>query len=274
MISVNDRRSVTNILLSITREAAGIVHESFRTGVVAELKGAIDLVTRIDRASEDFIRGRLARELPDYDVVAEESGGKASGKRPCVYADPLDGTTNFAHGHAYHCVTLAVIDGADIVCGVVVSLALGVEYVAVMGEGATRNGQPCRVSGVQQLGRGLLATGFPYDNRTNPDNNLREFAELTLRTQGVRRCGSAALDLCMVADGTYDGYWESRLKPWDLAAGALAVTESGGRVTSPTGGLPDVHTGSVVASNGVIHGEILEALSAARERPAMIPRGG
>lgn len=227
MLSLTERRSAAQALLVIAREAADLVLAGYRTGVAVEHKGTIDLVTRIDRASEDLLRARLAVALPGVDVIAEEHGGTATGDRPVVYADPLDGTTNYAHGLAYYCVTMALMEGGSLLAGVAVAPSLGVEYLAVLGAGATRNGVPCKVSRNSALTDSLLATGFPYDNRTDPENNLREFAELTLRTQGVRRCGSAALDLCMVADGTFDGYWERKLMPWDLAAGVLTVTEAG-----------------------------------------------
>ncbi len=273
MLSLGERESAAHELLAIAHDAAKLVLAGWRKGVEVEHKGVIDLVTRFDRASEEVIRERLARALPGCDVVAEEAGGLARGDRPVVYADPLDGTTNYAHGHPFFCVTLALMDGPDVLAGVVVAPALGVEYLAVLGAGARRNSERCRVSSSAALSQSLLATGFPYDNRTDPENNLREFAALTLQSRGVRRCGSAALDLCLTADGTYDAYWERKLKPWDLAAGVLAVSEARGTVTDLDGGPVDVLAGAVVASNGRLHPALLAALAQARLRPPFLPEG-
>lgn len=267
MLSLQEGLSARQELLGIARGAAAIVLEGYRKPMVPEFKGPVDLVTRYDLASEAYIRTEMARRLPWCDLVAEESGGAITAGRPVVYADPLDGTTNFSHGHPFFAVSLALASDGAFLAGVVIAPALGWEYLAARGAGVTRNGALCHVSEVTALDRALLATGFPYDRRTSPDDNLGTFVDLEKHhAQGIRRCGSAALDLCMVADGTYDGYWEHKLQPWDLAAGAVLVVEAGGRVTSFAGGSADVLAGELVASNGGIHGELLRAIAAAEGR--------
>ena len=271
MLSLHERVDILRELEIIGQGAAAILMKGFRKPLASlEFKGAIDLVTEYDRASEAFIRAEVGRRLPTFDLVAEEEGGTVSGTRPVIYADPLDGTTNFSHGHPFFAVSIALTSGDTLEAGVVIAPALGWTYAAARGHGATRNGEPSRVSTIGVLDRSLLATGFPYDRRTSPQNNLRAFVELKKRfAQGVRRCGAAAIDLCLVADGTYEGYWEHKLKPWDLAAGALMVMESGGRVTSFEGGAPRVLNGELVASNGLVHDELLRALAEAESLPPL-----
>jgi myo-inositol-1(or 4)-monophosphatase len=259
-----DDAALLDIALDAAREAARITHAGWRTHPDVEFKGRIDLVTRYDRESERVLKERLAAATP-YHVVGEETGvaqTRAAGG-PTWYVDPLDGTTNFVHGHPFYCVSVGlVVDGAPKL-GAVVAPALGCEWAGIVGAGATRNGAPCHVSGTDTLGHSLLATGFPYDRATSPDNNFREFIALKKIARGVRRCGSAAIDLCFVADGTYDGYWEKRLSPWDLAAGAALVVAAGGRISDLAGGPADLATGNLIASNGKIHDAIVDALKSA-----------
>lgn len=251
-------------ILRIAERASEILLSGFRRpdAPPAELKGEIDLVTEFDRRSEDLIRTELARSFPGFDVVAEEGGGTPSGTRPVVWVDPLDGTTNYAHGHPFFSVSIGIADGRDLSAGVVHAPALGWTFTAAAGAGTTKNGAPCRVSRVGDLGRALLATGFPYDRRTSDDANFTEFVALKRRAQGVRRCGCASIDLCLVAEGTYDGYWEKKLQPWDLAAGAICVAEAGGRLSDWDAGPADVRRGALVATNGLVHDALVSALSA------------
>jgi myo-inositol-1(or 4)-monophosphatase len=267
----HEREAIAHTLLDIAREAAALLLGGWRRDATVEHKGSIDLVTEHDRASEALLRARFRERLPGFDVVAEEHGGEATGERPVLYADPLDGTTNFAHGHTHFCVSLALVEGGLPLAAAVVAPALSLEYWAAFGMGAWRNGERCRVSSTQRLIDALLATGFSYDTHTRADNNLREFAALTRRTQGVRRCGSAALDLCAVAEGTYDGYWESRLKPWDIAAGSLMVREAGGVLSDLDGEPFDPRQGDVLASNGVLHETLLTTLRELRGAPFVVP---
>lgn len=266
----HDLDEVSHALLDIAREAAEVLRDGWRTGADVEHKGSIDLVTRFDRASESLLRARFRERLARFDVVAEEAGGAPSGERPVIWADPLDGTTNFAHGHPFYCVSIGLLDGATPLASAVVAPALSLDYRASRNGGAWRNGARCRVSRTSTLTDSLLATGFPYDAHTDEENNLREFSALTRRTRGVRRCGSAALDLCLTAEGTYDAYWERKLKPWDVAAGVLLVLEAGGAITDLDGAGVDPRAGQLVASNGVIHTALLEAIRASRGVPPVM----
>jgi myo-inositol-1(or 4)-monophosphatase len=250
-------------LLAVARAAAAVLMEGYRNPGAVELKGPIDLVTRWDRASEDCLRAALAVAFPGVALVAEESAAGDAPAGLALWADPLDGTTNFVHGHPFFAVSIGLADGAELLAGAVVAPALGLSWHAARGHGARRDGIPCRVSETDALGRALLATGFPYDNATNPLDNFAEFAALTRRSRGVRRCGAAALDLCLTADGTFDGYWERFLKPWDLAAGALMVAEAGGRVSDLEGAPADFRDGWLVATNGRVHDALVAALRAA-----------
>ncbi len=248
----------------VAAEAGRLLLEGFRTGAHVKKKGsAIDLVTEWDLRSERLVRDRLAAAFPDHRIVAEEGEAQGTGSR-VWYVDPLDGTTNFAHGHPIFCVSIALWDGPTPVVGVVLAPALGVTWWASRGGGAFRNGVRCQVSSCPALGEALCATGFPYDRWTNPDDNLRELAAFVKQVQGVRRCGSAAIDLCLVADGTYDVYWEQRLSPWDLCAGATMVLEAGGTLSDYDGGPADPRTGRLLATNGGLHDAALSVLRTAR----------
>lgn len=225
-------------------------------------KGIIDLVTEVDRRSEEFLLGEIQRNYPDHRVIAEESGG-LEGEDCCLwYVDPLDGTVNYAHGVPIFTVSLAYQEGGEILLGVVYDPMHDECYSASKGTGAWLNGVPIHVSTTSELDQSLLVTGFPYDIRTNPANNLDHFARFSLTSQGVRRLGSAALDLCYVAAGRFDGFWEIRLNSWDVAAGALIVQEAGGIVTNLQGG-PDFLSApqSIIAADPKVHSLIKEVLN-------------
>ncbi len=215
--------------------------------------------------SEERIRAVLDERAPGIPVLGEEGGqgaGAAGGLRWLV--DPIDGTVNFAHGVPIWCVSIALEDAGRVLAGVVVAPALDWWFEATAGGGARDgSGAPLRVSAIDQIGHALLATGFPYDRATNPLNNFAEWEHFK-RISSVRRLGAAALDLCLVARGAFDGYWERHLKPWDVAAGALIVTEAGGTVTGMTGGPFDPHTGEAVATNGAIHEALISELGEVR----------
>ena len=253
-------------------EASGLALEAFRYGGVVRKKGDTDLVTETDLAVEGFMRARLAALFPDHDVVGEEGDDLAHGERPVWLVDPIDGTTNFAHGHPHFAISLGLVMDDVPILGVVAAPALGVVWSGAVGLGATRRWkhasgerlETCRVSEVTVLGDALAATGFPYDRWIRDDDNTREHRAFLKRAQGMRRCGSAALDCCFVADGTYDLYWERSLKSWDVAAGIALVVAAGGRVTDYSGGPSDLRTGELVASNGALHAQALAVLAAAR----------
>jgi len=225
-----------------------------------------NLLTEMDARAEALIVERLRAAFPDDGVLAEE-GGAAPGRSARRWIiDPLDGTTNYAHGLPLFAVSLALEVEGRVELGVVHDPNRDELFVAERGRGATRNETPLAVSATARLNESLLATGFPYNVRETPDNNLAEYAAFSLRSQGVRRMGSAVIYLAYVAAGQIDGYWELRLGPWDAAAGALLVEEAGGRITDLAGGPLDLEAPAVVASNGRIHGEMLEVLKEARRR--------
>jgi myo-inositol-1(or 4)-monophosphatase len=260
-----DLAGLLGAALAAAREAGALVEKGWRQRPASDHKRArVDLVTRFDRDSEALLRERLTRTTP-FPVVGEEEGGeRAVGEHaPTWYVDPLDGTTNFVHGHPFWCVSLGLVAGRSPVLGVVVAPSLRLEWTGALGVAATRNGEGCRVSEVGLLDDALLATGFPYDRRTSADNNFDVFVAIKKKCQAVRRCGSAAIDLCLVADGTYDGYWEKKLGPWDVAAGSAIVVAGGGRVTDYRANVADVTEGNIVATNGRIHDELVRDLAAA-----------
>jgi myo-inositol-1(or 4)-monophosphatase len=252
----------------IAREAGEIVMRGYRRGATIRKKGAIDLVTEFDLASEAHIAAELARAFPELVVIGEEGHGgcaaQADDDALVCFVDPIDGTTNFAHGHPFFCVALGVCRAGVPLAGVVLAPALGVCWRGAPGAGATRNVGPCRVSGCEELSEALCATGFGYQVVGADDDNLHEFALVQRRARGVRRCGSAALDLALVADGTYDAYWEFMLQPWDMAAGCALVLAAGGRVSAFDGGAPDMRRGACVASNGLVHASLVATIAEAR----------
>jgi myo-inositol-1(or 4)-monophosphatase len=239
--------------------------EGFRAVTAVRLKGPIDLVTEYDVEAERRLRAALSEALP-YRVVGEEAGQSGdSGAGAVWYVDPIDGTTNFAHGHPFFCISLGLYSEEGVgLGGVIHAPALGVTWVGGRGQGVRRNGAPVSVSAHRTLNESVCATGFPYDRREAVDDNLREFGAVLKRVRGIRRCGSAALDLALVADGTYDAYWEQRLAVWDMAAGAALVEAAGGQLSDYDGGPADVREGRVVATNGVVHDELITLLGEAR----------
>lgn len=264
-----DLSAMLRAALDAARAAASLVEKGWRTRPATDHKRArVDLVTRFDRESEALLRETLSRTTP-FPVVGEEEGGEpARGAQAATwYVDPLDGTTNFVHGHPFWCVSVGLLAETGPLLGAVVAPSLRIEWTGVAGDGAYRNGARCSVSDVGLLDDALLATGFPYDRRTSDDNNFDAFVAIKKKCQAVRRCGSAAIDMCLVADGTYDGYWEKKLGPWDVAAGSAIVLAAGGRVTDYAGRPADVRKGDVVATNGHIHAELVAELGAVLSAP-------
>lgn len=224
-------------------------------------KGAFNIVTDVDKASEGMILEILRAEFPDDSILAEESGvSDKSGKRRWL-VDPLDGTTNFAHSYPFFAVSIGLEQDGEVIAGVVYNPISGELFRAEKGQGAFLNDEPIHVSSLSTLDESLLATGFPPDTANIMQNNLEAFSTLTNMCHGVRRDGSAALDLCYVASGRLDGFWERKLAPWDIAAGSLIVSEAGGRVTNLENGKLDLSTGHILATNGKVHDQVVGVLA-------------
>lgn len=275
---------LTAIALYTAEEAAALALAGHRTHPRVDKKSRCDLVTDFDRANEELLIKRLHALTPGIPVVGEEQTAEThgpEGARPGLvwYVDPIDGTTNFVHGHPFWCVAVGLMAENVPVVGAVVAPAIGVRWkgwiapptgpvesagtlVEPRAREARRNGEPCSVSSTETLSEALLATGFPPVRDMTPASNFTSFMAVKRTAQAVRRCGSAAMDLCMVADGTYDGYWERRLHAWDTVAASAVVLAAGGRVTSLSGGAPDYHIGYIAASNGLVHDELLRAIHA------------
>jgi myo-inositol-1(or 4)-monophosphatase len=260
---VNSFRSVA---VEVARSAGKLLREELGGPRHIQHKGVINIVTEMDQRSERLIVSRLRDAFPDHAVLAEEGGATAGGSAYRWHVDPLDGTTNYAHGLPIFAVSLGLERDGQMELGVAYDPNLDECFVAERGRGATLNGETIRVSACMGLDQALLVTGFPYDIRTTRETNLPEFAALSVRAQAVRRLGSAVLDLCYVACGRLDAYWELSLGPWDMAAGGLIVQEAGGHVTNVRGGRWSLDGPGILASNGPLHGAVLEALTAARSQ--------
>ena len=242
--------------------AAGmIIRENWQEPKQIEHKGAIDLVTTVDRDSECAIVEILRRNFPEHSILAEEQTNLVGDDNDYRWIiDPLDGTTNFAHGYPQFCVSIALEYSGEVILGLVYDPLRQECFRATLGSGATLNGSPIHVSAAHELDKSLLATGFPYDQRENPDSYLSYFKAFMTRSQGIRRNGAAALDLCYVAAGRLDGFWELKLKPWDVAAGALIVKEAGGHMSDFAGSSFAIAGSQTLATNGAIHAEMLGVL--------------
>ena len=256
-------------MLEVAAAAARHASELLRGVHATDVRGKAnprDLVTEWDVRAEDAIRGVLEQRAPGIPILGEEgglSGGDRRGERWLV--DPIDGTVNFAHGLPIWSVSIAFEDATGVLAGVVTAPVLGWWFEATAGGGARDgDGAPLRVSATPRLDQALLSTGFPYDRATSPINNFAEWEHLQRVAGACRRLGAASLDLCMVGCGWLDGYWEYKLKAWDVAAAGLIVVEAGGSVTNARGGPHDLHGGEVVASNGAIHEGLIAELDVVR----------
>lgn len=242
--------------VKIAHEAGKLLAEFYRMHVGFELKGDFDLVTEADRASERLVVERILAHYPDHSIVAEEGSGREGSSEFRWFVDPLDGTTNFAHGYPAFNVTLAMARGEEVVAGVIYDPLRDEMFAAEKGSGAYLNDQKIRVSSAPGLADSLVSTGFPSKNRSQ-NINIHFYHHLAMSTHGVRRGGSAALDLAYVACGRLDAFWEFGLNPWDLAAGTLMVKEAGGKCTDMRGGNHCLNSPHVVVDNGLIHDEMI-----------------
>jgi myo-inositol-1(or 4)-monophosphatase len=260
-MSAHERR----VAIEVARAAGDLLRGELRAPRHITYKGSsTNLVTEMDARAEALIVDRLLGAFPDDAVLAEERGAQPgrSGRRWII--DPVDGTTNYAHGLPAYAVSIALEVGGRVDLGVVYDPSHDELYVAERGRGAFCNDKRLTVSRTQTLDTSLLTTGFPYDIRVNPDNNLKEYAVFATRSRAVRRFGSAVLDLAWVACGRYDGFWEMKLKPWDLAPGILLVREAGGRVSDFDGGDTMLESGSICAANRPLHPQLMDVLAEVR----------
>ncbi|UCF88519.1 MAG: inositol monophosphatase [bacterium] len=246
--------------IRISRLTGQLLKDRLLTDFSVDHKGELDLVTEMDRAAQDLIRKEVHLKYPHHGILAEEDLDIKGSQGFWWIVDPLDGTTNYAHRFPVFSISIAVAHEQDVLCGVVYNPVSEELFSAVRGQGASLNALPIRVSSTQQLDDSLLGTGFPYNIRHTAETNLDHFSNFALRTQGIRRCGSAALDLCFVASGRLDGFWELNLQPWDIAAGALIIREAGGVTTDFEGRELKMDGSKVLASNGRIHREMVEVL--------------
>lgn len=254
--------TMLNIAIEAAREAGKFLKYSVGRVRHVEVKQGEErnLVSEIDRASEEKIIGIIRRRYPHHAILAEESGGSAPAGDYKWIIDPLDGTTNFLHGIPIFCVTIAIEYKGEVVAGVVYDPNLEELFTAERGSGAYLNGKRMSVSRTTELIKSLLVTGFPYDIARNPDHAIDHFVSFLVEGQGIRRLGSAALDLAYLAAGRFDGFWEVNLNPWDMAAGILFVEEAGGKVTDFSGSPASIYKKQVLASNGAIHDRMLNIL--------------
>jgi myo-inositol-1(or 4)-monophosphatase len=247
-----------NTAFNAALEAGKYIKERLGNIKQIDYKGAFNIVTDVDKASEKMILEILKSDFPDDSYVAEEGGGlEATKTNRRWYIDPLDGTTNFTHAYPFFCVSIGMEEAGQMMLGVVYNPISDELFYAERGGGAFLNDEPIHVSVIAELGNSLLATGFPPDTGNAPRNNMAPFTTLTTLSHGVRRDGSAALDLCFVACGRLDGFWELKLAPWDIAAGSLIVEEAGGRVSDLVNGPLDMSTGHILATNKLIHDEVI-----------------
>jgi myo-inositol-1(or 4)-monophosphatase len=258
--------------IEIAKAAGDVLREGVDKIAWVEHKGEINLVTEIDIKSEKLIKQKIGELFPDHDIMAEESDtpeSQSQGRSQFKWiVDPVDGTTNYAHGFPMFCVSMALEVEGIVELGVVYDPMRDELFTAVRGGGGFLNGKPIEVSAETELGESLVATGFPYDLRTSEVNNLDNWNTMIFRVRAVRRAGSAALDLCYTAMGRFDGFWELKLHPWDVAAGGLIVEEAGGMVTDLGGDPHDIYSQEILASNGKIHSQMSEILKLGKRPPA------
>jgi len=265
-LSSSELQHLTEIAIRAAKQAGNILLDYARKGFEVHRKDqSINLVTEADLHSEHTVIQIIHQEFPDHQILSEEQGLQDIPTHPIKWIiDPLDGTTNFAHGFPMYNVSIGVEYEGTCVLGVVYDPTRDELFLGQQGKGATLNGAPIYVSATPKLNEALLVTGFAYDVHTAKDNNLKEFCAFTVRARGMRRTGTAAIDLCYIACGRFDGFWELQLNPWDTAAGKVIVEESGGNVTNYDGEPYNIYGQTIIASNGLIHQEMIEVLKETR----------
>jgi len=257
-----DPVALRDAAVEMARAAGAVLLEGYGKIHAPERKRRTDLVTEFDRRAEAFLLSEISRRFPGHAVLAEESGARTGRADVRWLVDPLDGTTNFAHNYPFFAVSIAAEREDVLQAGAVYDPVRDEMFAAASGAGATLNGKPIGVSTITQLEDALLVTGFPYEVRENPAPHLRLFGDFLVRAQAIRRDGSAALNLCYLAMGRFDGFWEADLSPWDMAAGVTIVREAGGRVTRYDGSAFDVDDPEILATNGPLHDEMMAVLRA------------
>jgi len=253
-------KEIAEFAVSLARDAGALLVEKFTGENRVFYKGTIDLVTEADKMSEDLILTQISRRYPGHGILSEESDARNERAAARWIIDPLDGTTNYAHGFPFFCVSIAFEQDGIMEAGVIYDPLRDELFQATRGGGAFLNGRRIHVSAVDELSRALLATGFPYDIRVSRQNNLDYFNRMAINAQAVRRPGAAALDLAYLAAGRIDGFWELKLKPWDTAAGSLLVREGGGVISDLQGEAWNLYSTGIVASNRLIHEQMMEVI--------------
>ncbi|HIE65733.1 MAG: inositol monophosphatase family protein [Nitrospira sp.] len=255
-----DLEAFKKIAVQAAKRGGKILKAGLQQEITVSYKEALEIVTNIDTRSEKAIVTLISRYFPDHQIMAEEGSGRESRSPYKWIIDPLDGTTNFSHRFPFFCVSIALEVKGRVCLGVIYDPVRRELFSAEKGKGAFLNGLPIQISSVKGLKQSLLVTGFSYDIQTDPENTFNHFINFTLNAQAVRRTGSAALDLCYVAAGRFDGFWETKLRPWDIAAGSLILREAGGRITDFTGGAYSIYEDEILATNRKIHKEMIEIL--------------
>lgn len=247
--------------LDLARKSGALLKEMFSSKHQIHYKGDINIVTEADKMSENLIIQEIRRVFPEHGILSEESDAIAGDGKMRWIIDPLDGTTNYAHGYPVFCVSIALEKDGRVILGVIYDPTRDDLFFAERGQGAYLNSEKLSVSTLSNLSQALLATGFPYDIRESKNNNLDYFNKMAVRVQAIRRAGAAALDLAYLAAGRFDGFWELKLKPWDTAAGCLMVEEAGGVISDISGNPWNLESPVILASNGLIHDQMIKVLS-------------
>ena len=249
-------------LINIAKEAGSVIREGFGKSVKIEFKtGDNNLVTEIDKASEKVITDFIKKKYPSHSILAEEGSGEQKDSEYLWVIDPLDGTTNFAHGLPIFSVSIGLQKNGETIAGVVYDVMRNIIFSAELGSGVEADSEKLTVSNEDNLAHSMLVTGFPYNKKENPDKLFERFIALTKTARGVRRLGSAAIDFCYLASGVFDGFWEVHLHPWDICAGKLIVEEAGGLVTDFHGNKTNIYTKRILSTNGKIHKQLIEVMN-------------